>query len=282
MGARVGAKGLADVALAFKREVSCMLHRRQLLTCFINPLPVTRYHVAMNLLKKVLQRGLLDTVQTIFNRVVPASVCRWSCGVIYELDAEFISRKSASKTDTDSEFKWRLLRVETSEAVEHLREVTHNSAPLAYSSNDVGYAVIAPKSNETVGGFWAAVDAFMEADLGFELRFANDQAWIYCAHISKAHRGKGAYRKLLAYAVADLTAQDRQALFAMVEPWNLASTRIHSQLSKRIVGRVKVVRLLSRVWLQTSGQLSTNKSWFNSQGDGPATITWTQDQAKSS
>jgi hypothetical protein len=228
----------------------------------------------MKLLKKVLQRGLGDIAQTIFNRLVPASVCRWSGGVIYELDADLISRKFSSGAGTDSPLEWRLERAGTPEAVQHLREVTHNSAPFAYSSHDVGYAVIVPETNEIVGGVWAGIDKFIESDLGFELRFTSDEAWIYCAHISKTHRGKGAYRKLLSYAVAGLAAQERQRLFAMVEPWNRASTKIHSQLSKRIVGRVRVVRLFSRVWLNARGHVSTNKRWFNLKRSGPTLVEW--------
>ena len=223
----------------------------------------------MSLLKKVKDRGIVDLVHTLFGKVVPESVCRWSIAVVYELDTDKIAAWLAEV----NELQWETEVVDDATKRDALRTLTLNQTPLEFCASDVGYAVIDPKTKEMVGGVWAAKDQFRDSEMGIEIHFTPQQAWIYCAYIAKESRKRGAYQQVLSYAVTDLRERGTNQVLVMVMPWNRASTWIHKRLSRKVLGRVRILRLGQKVFSRVSGDIQVVKSESGENARGPVRVT---------
>ena len=187
-------------------------------------------------------RGLLQTIETIFNRIVPAWVFRFSVGSVFELD---LQKLQAAAPSTSLDFTLTNLEPEAADR-EKLRTATWNCVPLKSSANDFGYAITensAPK--RMVGGVWGGIASFHEANLGFQLQLDEKQAWIYCAYLRKESRGLGLYKPLLSFATRDLTNRGYTRALVMIQPWNKASLAAHRLYFQRESGKIMVIRIFS-------------------------------------
>lgn len=210
----------------------------------------------MNVLKKIRQRGLYHSIKMIFNRFVPAWVFRFSSGVVLELDMD----EMAAMNRDGGESPWQFVCVENADQRDELRRVTWNSVPRAYADKDFGYAVArAADPNQIVGGVWVGVKDFLEADLGFEIAFGDDQAWLYCAFINPDARGGGIYKRLLGFVGQNVKERGFGQFLVMIQPWNKASMYVHRKYSSREIGGVTVLRIFNMSWVRCSGAVDQDK-----------------------
>lgn len=211
----------------------------------------------MSLIRKIRRRGVLHSLETLFNRIVPAWVFRFSVGVVMELDLERLA--SEFKSHEADEFTTE--RVVDAAARQTLRTTTWNSVPLEFSQDDYGYAIKrVGEPNRILGGVWAGKDDFAEANLGFQLELDPDQAWLYCAYVDRQARGVGAYSRVLSFAASDLRELGYRQLLVVIQPWNKASMHVHRKYETRTVGRIAVVRIGPIAWVVKSGAIAKDKT----------------------
>ncbi|MEM1225138.1 MAG: GNAT family N-acetyltransferase [Planctomycetota bacterium] len=211
----------------------------------------------MSIIQQIRRRGVLHSFETLFNRWVPAWLFRFSAGVVMELDLEAMRQRA---TELDSE-EFIVARVEDPGDRKTLREVTWNSVPLDYSEDDYGYSIQrSDRPGRILGGVWAGKTDFIEADLGFELEFSRDQAWLYCAYVDREARGVGAYGRVLAFAGRDLWELGYRQLLVIIQPWNGASMHVHQKYQTRRVGRIAVLRVGPFAWVMRRGEIEQTKS----------------------
>ena len=212
----------------------------------------------MSLLKKIRDRGVLHSAETLFNRIVPAALFRFSVGEVLELDVQLMCETLTAMDNRGFVMKC----VEDADERDALRTTTWNSVPKETTHHDLGYAICGADDPQAVlGGVWGGVESFIEADLGFRIQLDPDQAWIYCAYVSKQARGKGVYKRILTFAADDLRNRGHTRLRVVVQPWNKASMYIHEKYSTRKVGRIIVVRFFFLASVFCTGQLSKNKTF---------------------
>jgi len=212
----------------------------------------------MSLIQKIRQRGVINLIEVLFNRIVPVWLFRFSVGDVFELDVDRLRRLAEPSTQDDLCFQI----VHEPEDREQLRQKTWNSVPIETTRNDIGFAVSpADRPQEFLGGVWGGVESFIEANLGFRLVFDADQAWIYCAYIDQSVRGKGTYQRLLAFAVGHLDSLGYHRIYVVVQPWNHASIHVHQKYSRRRVGRIMVVRIFRWTAVFRSGSLAKDRTW---------------------
>ncbi len=229
----------------------------------------------MSPLQRIRSQGVLHLAETLFNRIVPASVFRFSVGRVLHLDAERLAEVNTQKDNAE----FCLSRVEGEKQRDALRRVTWNSVPLTYAAGDHGYAIVAAGGcqgsdfeSKVLGGVWGGVDRFIEADLGFEVQLSPEQAWIYCAYVAKSARGRGVYRRVLAHAAADLVDRGHPQLRVIIQPWNKASMAVHRRYADRIVGTVAVVRVLRWCLVWTTGGVRRDRSVTSRRTENPVKI----------
>lgn len=218
----------------------------------------------MNVLQKIKARGLLYCMETVFNRIVPCWIFRFSVGTILELDRETLCELIHSFEPDEFIFQ----RVTDPEQRETLRTLTWNSVPRETTEDDRGYSV-SRRDDPTrmLGGVWGGVDSFIESDLGFRIRLTEDQAWIYCAYVDPSTRGKRVYPRVLSTAANDLSGLGVKRLLVVIQPWNKASMRAHRKYSHGPVGHLAVLRIftLAMVFrfgsLTQVGRVTTNVRW---------------------
>lgn len=217
--------------------------------------------------KKIRTQGFWRTFELLFNRYVPASIFRYSKGDIFEFDMQALA--SLANVQEDHEFEVRDVRTEAER--ERLRQVTWSTVPLETTRNDIGYAVFRKGTDEIVGGVWGGVGSFIEESLAIQFQFNQQQVWLYCAFIDKTARGKGVYKKLISFAVADLQRRGFRQALGIVQPWNRVSRRMHEKHSTRICGRMSAIRIFSRVWVFQKGDISIDRNVVT-QIDQPAQV----------
>lgn len=211
----------------------------------------------MSLLQKIRNRGILHSAETVFNRIVPAWLFRFSVGDVLELDQQMMCETLASLDNSDFVMK----SVEDVAERDALRTTTWNSVPAETTHHDLGYAICSTGDPQAVlGGVWGGVESFVEADLGFRVQLDTDQAWIYCAYVSKQARGQGVYKRVLTFAADDLRKRGHTRLRVVIQPWNKASMYIHKKYSTRTVGRIMVVRIGFLAFVFCTGQLTKSKT----------------------
>ena len=207
--------------------------------------------------RKIKRRGLIHTLETTFNRFVPAWLFRFSVGDVLQLDVQKLCHL-ADDLDSNSYISQC---VEDPASRNKLRTITWNSVPLSTSKNDFGYAIYhRDNPAKVVGGVWGGVDSFLEADLGFQIQLEDDQAWIYCAFVSKDVRGGGVYQRVLSYAARDLKRRGYHRLRVVIQPWNKASMYIHRKYSVSTIGRIAVVRVFGIAAVFCTGQLAKDRT----------------------
>jgi GNAT superfamily N-acetyltransferase len=198
----------------------------------------------------------LHRFEQIFNRIVPTWIFRFSVGDVFELDIPQLAELS-KKLDLQG---MSIKSVEDAEERSDLRKNTWNSTLLSCTENDFGYSVVDEPSKEFLGGVWVGEDYFIESDLGFEIRMRPKQAWLYCAFVSKAARGRGIYQRLLGFVGQHVADKGFEQLYVMVQPWNKASTYIHKKYSSRSIGRIIVIRIFSLSVLFRTGLLTKDRT----------------------
>lgn len=211
---------------------------------------------------------LIHRLEQLFNRIVPAWIFRLSIGDVYELDIPKLS-------DSLSQFDLQgisIKGVQDADERTRLRSNTWNSVLLACSADDMGYSAVDEASKKFLGGVWAGKDYFIESDLGFEIRMRPKQAWVYCAYVSKAARGRGIYQRLLSFVGHDVSVNGFEQLYVIVQPWNLASTYIHKKYSSKAIGRVTVIRVFSIAAVFRTGLLTKNRTFTTQLVKNPVQI----------
>lgn len=207
--------------------------------------------------KRIQRKGVLNSVELIFNRIVPAELFRFSVGDVFELDLAKLKASQSGFAKTDM----LLQSVHDSEERDTLRSVTWNTVPIDTTENDHGYAISQTGNpTEFLGGVWGGVESFTEQNLGFRIDLENDQGWIYCAYIDKSLRGKGAYQRLLGYAASDLAEHGIERLYVVIQPWNHTSIHVHRKYSERRIGRIIVIRMFKLVAVFKTGLLRKSQT----------------------
>lgn len=213
----------------------------------------------MSLIKKIRSRGLLHSIETAFNRFVPAWLFRLSVGTVLELAPEQLGEVHTGLDNSD--FVLRCVQ-QGSQARDQLRTTTWNSVPLKTSSNDYGYSIAHASTPQTVlGGVWGGVESFHESNLGFQLQFDDEQSWIYCAYVSKEARGMGVYKRVLSFGANDLIEKGFKRILVVVQPWNKASMYIHRKYSQETLGTIAVVRLFSLCAVFSTGAVKKGSTF---------------------
>ena len=212
----------------------------------------------MRVIQKLKERGLLHSIEIVFNRIVPAWLFRFSTGNVFEMDPQKLAAVFDELDNTD----FILTCVEQgSQARDQLRTLTWNSVPKETSANDFGYSIADRRSPEGVlGGVWAGIENFQEADLGFQLQFADHQSWVYCAYVNQQAQGKGVYKRLLSFGCNDLIEKGYQRIYVVIQPWNKASTYVHQKYAKAKVGSITALRVLSLCAVFTSGAVKKDRT----------------------
>lgn len=211
----------------------------------------------MSLYHQLKNRGVIHCAELLFNRIVPPWVFRFSLGIVLELDVE----KLVAIDQTIEKTGYYTSCVVDPQAREQLRATTWNSVPAETSRSHFGYCVCRDESPHVViGGVWGGIDRFNEADLGFQINLAPDQAWIYCAYVNKDARGDGVYKRVLSFAANDLQSRGYKRLRVIIQPWNKASLHIHSKYSSRVVGRILAIRIFRLALVFCTGELSKSKT----------------------
>lgn len=223
----------------------------------------------MSLWKKIQRRGILNSVEIAFNRIVPVWLFRFSVGDVLEMDLNGLCELQDQSDDRDLEF----IRVDDDATRLILRAVTWNTVPIETTKLDLGYAIIRNLNEDTIiGGVWAGVDDFVEPNLGFRIELRDDQAWLYCAYLAEAARGKGTYQRLITFVANDLHDRGFGHLYVIIQPWNHASMHVHRKYSLRTVGRVIVLRIGSVALVRHTGSLRGDKSFVRQIQSDPKVI----------
>jgi ribosomal protein S18 acetylase RimI-like enzyme len=212
----------------------------------------------MSLFGKIRERGVLHTIEIAFNRLVPAWVFRFSTGQVFELDPQKLMETFTELDNAD----FVMTCVEQDSAVrDQLRSLTWNSVPIETSANDFGYSIASVSDPSNVlGGVWAGIGSFQEADLGFQLQFDTQQSWIYCAYVKPEAQGRGVYKRVLAFSAKDLIEKDYQRIYVIIQPWNKASTYIHSKYAKAKVGTISAFRVFSFCAVFSTGVVEKDRT----------------------
>jgi ribosomal protein S18 acetylase RimI-like enzyme len=221
----------------------------------------------MSLIQKLKRRGILHSAEIAFNRIVPAWLFRFCKGQVFELDTRKLIELIGELDNSD--FVINCVE-QNSVARDELRKLTWNEVPIETSSNDFGYSITKAQSSEDVlGGVWAGIESFHEANLGFQLQFHKKQSWIYCAYVTKNARGQSIYRRLLSFSINDLIEKGYKQVLVVVQPWNKASTYIHQKYATRKAGKITAIRLFSFCAVFTTGLIKKDRTMTVSPAANP-------------
>ncbi len=212
----------------------------------------------MSLIQKLKERSLLHSIEILFNRIVPAWLFRFCTGTVFELDTQKLAELFGEMDKSD----FVLTCVEqSSQARDQLRTLTWNSVPLETSANDFGYSIAHLSTPEDVlGGVWAGIESFQEANLGFQLLFDDRQSWIYCAYVKPEAQGKGVYKRLLSFSSNDLIEKGYQRICVIIQPWNRASTHVHQKYAMGKIGTITALRVFSLCAVFTTGAVEKDRT----------------------
>jgi len=218
-------------------------------------------------------QGFLRTLEVQFNRFVPSWVFRYSKGDVYDLSIEKLASMGETLKDDDSLIAKCLEPDADPQARLQLREFTWNTVPAETTLQDIGYAIYdANEPGKLLAGVWVARDSFLENNLGFEVKFSDQQGWLYCAFVHPDARGRGVYKRLVSFAAADIAARNVTQLLAVIQPWNRISRIMHEKYSDRIMGSLSAFRIGKFIWISHQGNVSVDKR-FVSDPKNPASIS---------
>jgi ribosomal protein S18 acetylase RimI-like enzyme len=214
----------------------------------------------MAIIKKIKALGIVHFTETIFNRIIPSWIFRFVIGDMYELDIATL--KQLNNSFDNNEFELSTVDSANVGDWKTLRTMTWNCVDPSATTNHWGYRLkdfdIADK---ILGGVWGGGGQFPESDLGFEIQLEDRQAWIYCAYVDSSARGRGVYKRLLAFAVTHLSDQGFENVYVVVQPWNRASTYIHKKYSLGCTGRITALRLFAISFVVCRGA-AKSKRWY--------------------
>ncbi len=244
------------------------------------------------MIKRLLSRGILYSIGTVINRIVPARLFRFRIFRVYQLQPSKSEGQTAGLMDAepmalatgiegvsvasvspaasplgshnrtfsathahagDTPFQFRWC--ESDEDFRVAEELTGFQ-----STSDVrplGYqACLALDAAQPVGGLWRAEEHFDEDELGVRVVLDDDQAWIFAAMVSKQHRRRGVHRRLLSYVLA---GDPQRNHFASINPTNRASIAAHQQFVRSTVGTCLSLRLFKVAVSIASGGLKLDR-----------------------
>jgi Acetyltransferase (GNAT) family len=220
-------------------------------------------------LRKLRDRGVILSIENLFNRFVPQSVFRFSVGDVLEMDLPKLCQSWADLESTD----FTAACVENSEERSELRKFTWNSVPLETTQNDFGYSISKAGANQPVlGGVWAGRESFIESSLGFRMMLKDDQAWLYCAYVDEKTRGLGVYKRLISFVGTDLTERGFKRLLVVIQPWNKASMGVHQRFTQEKLGRICVIRIFRLSFVFCTGSISKNSTITTRQMSDPVLL----------
>lgn len=224
----------------------------------------------MSLIQKIKERGLLHSIEIVFNRIVPAWLFRFSTGQVFELDPPKLIEVLGALDNSD----FVLSCVDQdSPARDQLRTLTWNSVPIETSSNDFGYSIAhVATPDDVLGGVWAGIESFQEGDLGFQLQFEDQQSWIYCAYVNQEAQGKGVYKRLLSFGSNDLIDKGYRRIYVVIQPWNKASTYIHGKYAKGKIGTITAFRVFSFCAVFSTGAVEKDRTITGSPLSNPVQL----------
>lgn len=235
-----------------------------------DPVLATNFIHRVNAIQK---HGLLYALYIIFNRLVPSWLFRFAVMNVYEIDCEMLcSSNRLQQVRCD---------VATNQSdVDALRNATFMSQPASQVAQHVGYMASVPANAardggerwELVGGVWAGIEEYFEDEFGFRIELSRRQAWIYCAYVQKAARGKGVYANVLTFAANDLIAKGHDSILFSVMPWNRKSMAAHGRVTRGRLGRIVAVRMLSFACVLAFGDLSQSTWLTTNLAARPVTI----------
>lgn len=177
---------------------------------------------------------------------------------VFAIDTVFASQASQpdSKQPLDDQAVQYSIVEEGRQVIlaEQLTHVRHTgfTAPVA--------AVLAELEQKPVGACWLAMDYFDERELGYVVQLTPHQQWLFGARVDKAQRGRGIFAGLLEWTRLRLGGQNVTTIFAAVNPLNQRSMKAFGAQSRRVAGRLLVVRLLSMSCCLARGSCRANRT----------------------
>ncbi|MEM6978082.1 MAG: hypothetical protein AAF539_00360 [Planctomycetota bacterium] len=204
-------------------------------------------------MRSVLNRGILYTLAIVFNRLVPASICRVFFVRVVELGPKH-----------DNVIDDRVEKAISSAQRQSLAEVTLQSSS-DLEVNRVGWAILGGSSDEAtaseklIGGCWVAETEAFEPDMGLRWVLPDGGHWLSSARLDPSHRGHGCYGRLLDHT---LNHYRGQPVFACINPINRRSIAAHASRVRGVVGNVIAVRVFRRTWAWTRGAIQPRRRTY--------------------
>ena len=122
-------------------------------------------------------------------------------------------------------------------------------------------AALAWSDGLPVGIAWIAQHRFREQELGIAFDLADDEAWLFAAHVIPAFRNQGIYRQLLGFLLNALRDEGKQRLLFGIASGNRASRHAHGVQDQAPVGRLVAVRVLGLTTAMASGACHRQSTW---------------------
>ena len=198
------------------------------------------------MLGRLQNRGYAYSLGIAINRTIPAWLFRFRVFSVFRLE-QLEGTDSLRAYDDDIRFAW----AQTDDDRILAEQSTHYQP---YSQAHTHQACLAFDGDQPIGGVWIAKESFYETDLGLKILLQPNQSWLFAAYISKSHRQRGIYRRMLRYALQSQT--DRQVL-AAINPTNKASIAAHQSMISETLGTSIAARLFSFACCVCKGRLRT-------------------------
>lgn len=203
----------------------------------------------MSFLRDASRRGWRYTGSIIFNRLVPAWLFRCRRFVIYRL---------RSQTALDGHSNVKIEWCETDEQYQLVEKLTHFKREAAGAPVR---AVQATVENELHGGFWMAIESYIENELGVRVMLEPKQCWLFAAKVSKNMRERGIYSNILRFITSELHSQGIQDLLVSVNPTNKPSNHVHQKHADSCIGNATAIRFLNWAWCFSSPSIKQKSSF---------------------
>ncbi len=207
------------------------------------------------MIQSVRSRGMLYSIGTVINRIVPQRVFRFRIFRVFELQCPHDSGPAKPNVDARAEepldFRW----CATDEEFRWAKQLTYFQTSDDFDEQPIT-ACLAVDGSEPVGGVWRATERFNEEELGIQLVFESDQAWIFAAFVSKSHRRRGIYGRLLGSV---LCGEHSLRHYASINPTNRASMAAHAPFVRSTVGTGVALRLFGFAIAWAGGSLRLDR-----------------------
>ena len=211
------------------------------------------------MLKRLNRRGLLYSVGILFNKLMPARLCRMRVFCVFRLAALEVSGDSPTRDD-GIRFEW----CDSDDQRALAQQLTYfQPNPAADSTTISPQACLAYDGDEAVGGVWIVAGEFMESELGLRIQLRPHQSWLFAACIAKSHRQRGIYTRMLQHV---LRSQADREIFASINPTNKASIAAHRSMIAETQGTSFALRVFR---LPSAGRRERSPSIEPSPAVGP-------------